>query len=104
MPWIGHKKDADKFDPSKHTYTNCKCGYHKNKLENNTKNNNTIAEVKFHTTLEELTDNKYKFLLKWLKYLYSLKHKQLPSYNYLFKTLIEESKQFDKLYLELYKR
>lgn len=103
LPWIGHKKDADKFDSSKHTYNNCKCGYHKNKLNNDTKNNNTIAEVKFHTTLEELTDNKYKFLTKWLKYLYSLKHKQLPSYNYLFKELIEESKQFDKLYLELHK-
>jgi len=104
LPWIGHKKDINKFDPSKHTHTDCKCGYHKNKLANDTKNKNTIAEVKFHTSLEELTDNKYHFLIKWIKYLYSLKPKQLPSYNYLFKTLISESKQFDKLYLELSKK
>jgi len=104
LPWIGHKKDVDKFDTSKHTFTNCKCGYHKNKLNNDTKNNNTIAEVKFHTSLEELTENKYRFIIKWLKYLYSLKHKQLPSFNYLFKILLEESKQFNKLYLELYKK
>jgi len=104
LPWIGHKKDADKFDISKHTHTNCKCGYHKNKLANNTKNNNTIAEVKFHTTLEELTDNKYPFLIKWIKYLYSLKLKQLPSYNNLYKLLYSESKNYDKLYLELTKK
>jgi serine/threonine protein kinase len=101
LPWIGHKKDTDKFDSSKHTLTNCKCGYHKNKINNNTKTNNTIAEVKFHTSFEELSDNKYKFITKWLKYLYSLKQKQLPSYNQLYKILYDESKQFNELYMEL---
>ncbi len=101
LPWIGHKKDTEKFDATKHTFTNCKCGYHKNKANNDTKTKNTIAEVKFHTPLEDLVDFKYKFLIKWLKYLYSLKPKQLPSYNQLYKMLNEESKQFDKLYMEL---
>jgi serine/threonine protein kinase len=102
LPWMGHKKDTAKFDINSHTHTNCKCGYHKNKANNNTKSNNTISEVKFHTSLEELVDNKYKFLIKWLKYLYLLKPKQLPSYNKLYNMLREESKQFDELYLELY--
>jgi serine/threonine protein kinase len=101
LPWIGHKKDAEKFDISKHTFNNCKCGYHKNKANNDTKTKNTIAEVKFHTPLEELVGPKYKFFVKWLKYLYSLKPKQLPSYNQLYKMLHDESKQFDKLYIEL---
>ncbi len=101
LPWIGHKKDTDKFVPDKHTHTNCKCGYHKNKANNDTKTKNTIAEVKYHTPLEDLTDGKYKFLVKWLKYLYALKPKQLPSYNQLYKMLQEESKQFDNLFLEL---
>ncbi len=101
LPWIGHKKDAERFDITKHTFTNCKCGYHKNKANNDTKTKNTIAEVKFHTPLEELVGIKYKFFIKWLKYLYSLKPKQLPSYNQLYKMLSEESKEFDKLYMEL---
>ena len=101
LPWIGHKKDIDKFDITKHTDENCKCGYHKNKAKNDTKHNNTIAEVKFHCSLEELTDGKYIFLLKWIKYLYSLRLKQLPSYNYLFKVLLEESSNMDKLYFEV---
>ena len=92
LPWVGHKKDIDKFDQSKHTYVNCKCNYHKNKLAGKTKQNNTISEVKFHTPLEDLTDNKYEFLISWIKYLYSLKPKQLPSYNFLFKKLITENK------------
>lgn len=87
LPWCGHKKDIDKFDPSKHTVTNCSCNYHKNKEEGTTKHNNTIAEVKFHTPFEELTNNKYEFLSSWIKYLYSLKSKQLPSYNLLYKKL-----------------
>ncbi len=102
LPWIGHKKDTDKFDPSKHVHTNCKCGYHKNKENGVTKTNNTIAEVKFHTPLEELVNNKYKFLVKWLKYLYSLKQKQLPSYNQLYRMLREESKNYDCDGLELH--
>jgi serine/threonine protein kinase len=97
LPWVGHKKDSDKFDSEKHTETNCKCGYHKNKQEGLTKNKNTIAEVKFHTPLEELTDNKYEFLISWIKYLYSLKPKQLPSYNFLFKKLKAEKSNCDKL-------
>lgn len=101
LPWIGHKKDAERFDINKHTFTNCKCGFHKNKANNDTKTKNTIAEVKFHTPLEDLVGPKYKFFIKWLKYLYSLKPKQLPSYNQLYKMLSEESKEFDKLYMEL---
>ena len=101
LPWIGHKKDSGKFDISKHTYNNCICGYHKNKKNNNTKHNNTIAEIKFHIPLDELIGDKYQFLIKWLKYLYSLKPKQLPSYNYLFKCLHDESKNYDDLYMEI---
>ena len=97
LPWVGHKKDSDKFDSEKHTETNCKCGYHKNKQEGVTKSKNTIAEVKFHTPLEELTDNKYEFLISWIKYLYSLKPKQLPSYNFLFKKLKAEKSNCDNL-------
>ena len=104
LPWVGHKKDIDKFDITKHTLTNCKCGYHKNKVNNDTKRNNTIAEIKFHASLEELVGNKYEFLVKWIKYLYSLKSKQLPSYNYLFKCLLDESKQFDNLHMEITKK
>lgn len=101
LPWVGHKKDADKFDFNAHTIENCKCGYHKNYANHCTRKNNTIAEMKFHTPLNILVDNKYGFLIKWIKYLYSLKPKQLPSYNYLYKCLAEESAQFDNLYFEL---
>ena len=101
LPWIGHKKDVDKFNIDEHTDTNCKCEYHKNKLENNTKHNNTISEMKFHTPLDELVGENYVFLIKWIKYLYSLKPKQLPSYNYLYKCLVEESNKFNNLYMEL---
>ena len=104
LPWVGHKKDTDQFDINKHTFTNCKCGYHKNKANGNTKHSNTIAEIKFHVSLEELVGNKYNFLTKWLKYLYSLKSKQLPSYNYLFKCLLEESKEFNNLHMEIIKK
>lgn len=106
LPWVGHKKDTDKFDITKHKYENCTCNYHKNKKNNDTKNNNTIAEIKFHTPLDELVGDKYPFLIKWIKYLYSLKPKQLPSYNYLFKSLIDEikSKSFDNLCIELIKK
>lgn len=101
LPWVGHVKDVGAFDPSKHTDTNCKCGYHKNKITNSTRTLNTIAEVKFHTSLNDFTNGKYKFLIKWIKYLYSLKPKQLPSYNQLFKILAEESAQFDELFFEI---
>lgn len=101
LPWVGHKKDINKFDINAHSLTNCKCGYHKNKANLNTKNNNTIAEVKFHCSLEELVGTKYIFIIKWIKYLYSLKQKQLPSYNYLYKVLYEESSKFDELYMEI---
>lgn len=104
LPWVGHKKDSDKFNIDYHTETNCKCNYHKNKLKNNTKHNNTIAEMKFHTPLDELIGNEYIFLIKWIKYLYSLKPKQLPSYNYLFKCLTDESKKFNNLYMEFIKK
>jgi serine/threonine protein kinase len=104
LPWVGHKKDADKFDNTKHNFDNCPCGYHQNKINNCTKSLNTIAEMKFHTPLDELVPTKYSFLIKWIKYLYSLKPKQLPSYNYLFKCLLEESKAFDSLYLEIKKK
>ena len=101
LPWVGHQKDADKFDINSHTVLNCKCGYHKNIKNNDTKKNNTIAEIKFHTPLDILVEKKYNFLIKWLKYLYSLKPKQLPSYNYLYKCLAYESKQYDTLYFKL---
>ena len=112
LPWVGHKKDTEKFDFRKHTQTNCKCGYHTNKLANNTKRLNTIAEMKYHTDIEELLEidtntntntntNKPIFLLKWINYLYSLRPRQLPSYSYLFKCLAEESKKFDNLHMEL---
>jgi len=104
LPWVGHKKDMDKFDFTKHTETNCKCGFHKNKANANTKHNNTIAEMKFHVSLDELVTNQYGFLIKWIKYLYSLKPKQLPSYNYLFKCLYAESKVFNNLYMEILKK
>lgn len=97
LPWIGHKKDLDKFDVDKHTEENCKCNFHKNKSLGITKQNNTIAEVKFHTPLEELTGGKYYFLIWWLKYLYSLKPKQLPSYNVMLKKLKSENADCDKL-------
>lgn len=101
LPWVGHKKDTDKFNINDHSDLDCKCGYHKNKSNNNTKHNNTISEMKFHVPLDELVGNKYRFLIKWIKYLYSLKHKQLPSYNYLYKCLYDESKNFNNLYMEL---
>lgn len=104
LPWVGHKKDINKFNPNKHTFNNCKCGYHKNKINGVTKNNNTIAEVKFHTPLEELVEPKYKFISNWIKYLYFLKSKQLPSYNILYKMLVEESNNFDDLFLEIRKK
>ena len=101
LPWISHKKDVDKFNPNKHKHENCKCGYHKNKLNDCTKTKNTISEIKFHTSLEELVGNKYKFLIKWLRYLYALKPKQMPSYNKLYNILRNESKNYDNLFFEI---
>jgi len=102
LPWVGHKKDTDKFDFDNHTQNDCKCGYHKNKANKNLKLN-TIAEIKFHTPYEEYIPRKYSFLIKWLVYLYSLKPKQLPNYNHLFKLLKNNSSniEFDKLKFEL---
>ena len=94
LPWVGHKKDTDKFDFDNHTLANCKCGYHKNKLNKNLKLN-TIAEIKYHTPYEEYIPRKYSFIIKWLNYLYSLKPKQLPNYNYLFKILKNNSNNID---------
>lgn len=90
LPWIGHKKDLNKFDITKHTNDNCNCNYHENIKKGITKKNNTIAEIKFHTNLEDLFDNKYNFLIFWIKYLYSLKQKQLPNYNLMLKKLLKE--------------
>jgi serine/threonine protein kinase len=87
LPWVGHKKDSDKFDPTKHVHSNCKCGFHKNKANNDTKTKNTIAEVKYHTSLEDLVGTKYKFLVKWLKYLYSLKFNNIEIQNLLLDIL-----------------
>ena len=93
LPWVGHKKDPDIFDSNNHTESNCKCGYHKNRTNNNLKNN-TIAEIKYHTPIEELiTDNdgnKYIFLGKWLNYLYGLNKKAIPSYSVLYKYIKRE--------------
>lgn len=101
LPWVGHRKDGDKFDINAHSIEDCKCGYHINYENRKTRKLNTIAEMKFHTPLNILVGEQYVFLMKWLRYLYSLKPKQLPSYNYLYKCLTEESKQFDNLYFEL---
>jgi serine/threonine protein kinase len=104
LPWVGHKKDMDIFDPSKHTQTNCRCNYHKNKELNITKQNNTIAEVKFHTSLEELMCNKYDFLVWWIKYLYSLKSKQMPSYNLMLKKLKSENATCNNMNINIEKK
>lgn len=104
LPWVGHKKDIDTFDSSKHTFDNCKCNYHKNKEARTTKQNNTIAEVKFHTPLEELTGGKYNFLVSWIKYLYSLKPKQLPSYNLMLKKLKTENQNCNIMNIDITKK
>ena len=104
LPWVGHKKDMEKFNVDAHTDSNCKCEFHKNKAKNDTKHNNTIAEMKFHINFEELVGNQYGFLIKWIKYLYSLKPKQLPSYIYLYKCLYEDSKVFNNLHIEIIKK
>lgn len=104
LPWVGHKKDTDTFDSSKHSFENCKCNYHKNKELRTTKQNNTIAEVKFHTPLEELTGGKYIFLAWWIKYLYSLKPKQMPSYNLMLKKLKSENSDCAKMDINISKK
>ena len=104
LPWVGHKKDLDVFDASKHTLSNCKCNYHKNKELCTTKQNNTIAEVKFHTSLEELTDGKYDFIVWWIKYLYSLKPKQMPSYNLMLKKLKYENSTCNNMNITIEKK
>jgi len=104
LPWVGHNKDLDVFDSSKHTLSNCKCNYHKNKELNATKHNNTIAEVKFHTSLEELMGGKYEFLVWWIKYLYSLKPKQMPSYNLMLKKLKQENSTCNNMNISMEKK
>jgi len=86
LPWTGHLKTDDKFDRKKHNSTNCSCGYHFNKSKNDTKDRNTVAEMKFHTSHEELCD-KYIFLKEWLDYLFSLQDKQMPNYTTLYNIL-----------------
>ena len=105
LPWVGHKKDTNKFEFNEHKSTNCNCGYHKNKLNNNLKLN-SIAEIKYHTSYEELVPKKYFFIIKWLNYLYSLKPKQLPNYNFLLKTLKSEvpDLDFENLKFEITKK
>ena len=102
LPWVGYKKDTDKFDFDRHTQNDCKCGYHRNKANKNLKFN-TIAEIKFHSPYEEYIPRKYSFLIKWLNYLYSLKSKQLPNYNHLYRILKNNTPdiEFDKLKFEL---
>lgn len=95
LPWVGHKRDNEKFNPEKHKNDNCKCGYHRNKKNNSTQQLNTIAELKFHTPLDELTKG-YPFLKKWIKYLYSLGLNQFPSYTFLYKELNNEINEYKK--------
>jgi serine/threonine protein kinase len=104
LPWVGHKKDIDAFDSSKHTQTNCKCNYHINKETKTTKQKNTIAEVKFHTPLKELVGEKYPFLIYWIVYLYSLKQKQMPSYNIMLKKLKTEYPDCDIMNINIKKK
>jgi serine/threonine protein kinase len=106
LPWVGHKKDPDVFESEKHSEKNCKCGYHKNKENNNLKNN-TIAEIKYHTSKEELNElisdnnnNKYVFLGKWINYLYGLNKKAIPSYSILYK-YIRREKDEKNLFFEI---
>jgi serine/threonine protein kinase len=90
LPWVGFKKDEKKFDRTKHTPKHCKCKYHEN-IEKGY-HRNTIAEVKFHISLNKLCDG-YGFLKEWLMYLYSLNIGQMPSYNILLNILLKD-KQF----------
>jgi len=88
LPWVGCKKDDNAFNKNKHTLTNCKCNYHRNKKNGKLKQN-YISDIKFHTPYKDLVDNKYKFLIKWLEYLYNLDDK-MPDYNYLYSELHKE--------------
>ena len=88
LPWVGCKRDEDEFNIKKHTKANCKCNYHKNR-KNGEPKLNYISEIKYHTPYAELVDNKYKFLIKWLEYLYSLDNK-MPNYTYLYNELFAE--------------
>ena len=99
LPWCNHIKDEKKFNRNKHTLDNCKCNYYENLKNKRTKNNNTIAEMKFHTPLNILC-GKYTFLNKWLKYLYSLNLREIPNYTILFKILVDHTPQFEKLNFE----
>ena len=100
LPWMSHLKDSEAFDKSQHTKKNCKCGFHKNLENGTTKENNTVAEVKYHYDLNNYTDGKYQFLIKWIKYLYSLNLERLPSYDYLLKQLTDEFKELSNVKLK----
>lgn len=103
LPWSGHLKDDEAFNRQKHKHSKCRCRFHENFNNGTTKINNTIAEVKFHYPLEKLCGN-YTFLHKWIKYLYSLNLKQMPSYKQLLKILVDNTPKFDKLQFEFIKK
>lgn len=101
LPWSKHIKTDEKFEIKKHTKQNCPCGYHKNKINGDTMNHNTVAEVKYHIDLDELC-GEYVFIKLWLKYLFSLNEKQMPDYGILYRILMENI-PFEKseLYFEI---
>lgn len=104
LPWVGHIRDQSAFNEKNHTKHNCKCNYHKNIKIGNTKKNNTIAEMKFHTDYKTIAGN-YPFIEKWLSYLYSLKGNEFPSYSKLYNMLYYDSKKFgDDLNFTLVKK
>ncbi len=100
LPWIGHLKGNDGFDKTKHTNKSCSCGYHKNIIDATTAKKNTIAEMKFHTSYKTLVGEKYIFIVKWLKYLYSLGTNQMPSYTYLYRILNDEINMLNLKHLQ----
>lgn len=104
LPWGGHMQDTEAFDKNKHTKTKCQCGYHTNIKNGTTLDNNTVADVKYHTDLLKFTDRKYKFLINWINYLYSLKLEALPSYNILLGYLKEERPDVAELKFNLYRK
>lgn len=104
LPWVGHIRDQVAFNEKEHTKLNCKCKYHKNIKLNDTKKNNSIAEMKFHTD-HKIVAGKYPFIEKWLTYLYSLKANEFPSYSKLYNLLSNDSKKFgDDLVFTLQKK
>jgi serine/threonine protein kinase len=90
LPWGGHVEDVEPFNKAQHTDTDCQCGYHRNFKANDTLDNNTVAEVKYHTNLLKFTGGKYRFIISWLEYLYSLDLQYLPNYSKLLDILKAE--------------